>query len=54
MIASSELASNLQNMVTMYLSDRVTLDQSAIRLLVLEEEIRFLRKQLEELKNESL
>ena len=54
MVSSEELASGLQNMVTMYLSDRVTLDQSAIRLLVLEEEIRFLRKQLEEKTNESL
>ena len=54
MVTSEELASGLQNMVTMYLSDRVILDQSAIRLLVLEEEIKSLRKQLQEYQNESL
>lgn len=54
MLSSQELANGLQNMVTMYLSDRVLCDQSAIRLLVLEEEIKFLRKQLEEVQNESL
>jgi hypothetical protein len=52
MVTSEELASGLQNMVTMYLSDRVICDQSAIRLLVLEEEIRFLTKQLQEAQNE--
>lgn len=54
MVSSEELASGLQNMVTMYLSDRVICDQSAIRLLVLEEEIKFLRKQLQEVQNESV
>lgn len=55
MVSSEELASGLQNMVTMYLSDRVILDQSAIRLMVLETEVKFLRKQLEEVqKNESV
>jgi len=53
MMSSEELANGLQNMVTMYLSDRVLLDQSAIRLLVLEEEIKFLRKQLQEVQNEN-
>ena len=53
-VSSEELASGLQNMITMYLSDRVLCDQSAIRLLVLEQEIKYLRKQLEESKNESL
>jgi len=38
----------------MYLSDRVILDQSAIRLIVLETEIKFLQKQLEEVQNESV
>ena len=52
MVTSEELANGLQNMVTMYLSDRVICDQSAIRLLVLEEEIRFLTKQLKEAQNE--
>jgi hypothetical protein len=52
-MSSEELANGLQNMVTMYLSDRVLLDQSAIRLLVLEEEIKFLRKQLQEVQNEN-
>ena len=54
MVSSEELASGLQNMVTMYLSDRVICDQSAIRLLVLEEEIKFLRKQLQEVQNEGV
>ena len=55
MVATSEeLASGLQNMITNYLSDRVICDQSAIRLLVLETEIKFLRKQLEEAQNESV
>jgi hypothetical protein len=54
MVSSEELASGLQNMVTMYLSDRVICDQSAIRLLVLETEIKFLQKQLEEVQRESV
>ena len=54
MVTSEELASGLQNMVTMYLSDRVICDQSAIRLLVLETEIKFLQKQLEEVQRESV
>lgn len=54
MVTSEELASGLQNMVTMYLSDRVICDQSAIRLLALEEEVRFLTKQLQEVQNESV
>ena len=48
MITSENLACGLQNMVTNLLSDRVLCDQSAIRLMVLEEEIKFLRKQLQE------
>jgi hypothetical protein len=54
MVSSEELASGLQNMVTMHLSDRVICDQSAIRLLVLETEIKFLQKQLQEVQDESL
>ena len=54
MVSSEELASGLQNMVTSLLSDRVICDMSAIRLLVLEEEIKFLRKQLQEVQNESV
>lgn len=52
MITSEELAKGLQNMFTHTLSDRVICDQCAIRLLVLEEEIQFLRKQLEEVTDE--
>jgi hypothetical protein len=52
MITSEDLACGLQNMVTSLLSERVLCDQSAIRLMVLETEIKFLRKQLEECKNE--
>jgi hypothetical protein len=54
MVTSEELASGLRNMVTMLLSDRVICDQSAIRLLELEEEVKFLRKQLQEVQNESV
>jgi hypothetical protein len=54
MLSSEELASGLQNMVTMHLSDRVLCDHSAIRLMVLETEIKFLRKQLEESENERI
>ena len=53
MITSETLASGLQNLVTMYLSDRILCDQSAIRLLELEEEVKFLRKQLQEVQDES-
>ena len=53
MIPSEKLAEGLQNLATMYLSDRILCDQSAIRLLVLETEIKFLRKQLEEAENEN-
>jgi hypothetical protein len=52
MATSEELASGLQHMVTNLLSDRVICDMSAIRLLVLEEEIRFLTKQLQEVQSE--
>jgi hypothetical protein len=52
MITSEELRNGLQNMVTNSLSDRYICDQSAILLLVLETEIKFLRKQLEEAENE--
>jgi len=52
MITSEKLAEGLKNLVTMYLSDRILCDQSAIRLLVLEEELKFLRKQLQEAQNE--
>jgi len=52
MITSEKLAEGLRNLVTMYLSDRILCDQSAIRLLVLEEELKFLRKQLQEAQNE--
>jgi hypothetical protein len=54
MVTSEELASGLRNMVTMLLSDRVVCDQSAIQLMVLEEEIKFLRKQLQEVQNEGV
>ncbi len=54
MITSEELAKGLQNMFTHTLSDRVICDQCAIRLLVLEEELKFLRNQLQELQNESV
>jgi hypothetical protein len=54
MITSKDLACGLQNMVTNLLSDRVLCDQSALRLMALEEEIKFLRKQLEESENESI
>ena len=54
MITSKDLACGLQNMVTNLLSDRIICDQSAIRLMVLETEIKFLRKQLEESENESI
>jgi hypothetical protein len=54
MITSEELSAGLKNIVTMYLSDRVICDESAIQLLVLEEEIRFLRKQLQESENERI
>ena len=53
MITSKDLACGLQNMVTNLLSERVLCDQSAIRLMVLEIEIKFLRKQLEESENEN-
>ena len=53
MLSSEELASGLQNMVTMHLSDRVLCDRSAVQLLVLETEIKFLRKQLEEAEREN-
>ena len=52
MITSEELANALQNMVTHTLSERVICDQSAIRLMVLEEELKFLRMQLQEIKYE--
>ena len=52
MVTSEKLAEGLRNLVTMYLSDRIICDQSAIRLLVLEEELKFLRKQLQEAQNE--
>jgi hypothetical protein len=54
MITSEKLAEGLKNLVTMYLSDRILCDQSAIRLLVLEEELKFLRKQLQEAQNERI
>ena len=54
MITSKDLACGLQNMVTNLLSDRVLCDQSSLRLLALEEEVKFLRKQLEEIENERL
>ena len=54
MITSEELANALQKMVTHTLGDRVICDQSAIRLIVLEEELKFLRKQLQEVSNESV
>lgn len=54
MIGTKELANALQRMVTNTLSDRVICDQSAIRLMVLEEELKFLRMQLQEQKNESV
>ena len=54
MITSEDLACGLQNMVTNLLSERVLCDQSAIRLMVLETEIKFLRKQLEETQNENI
>jgi hypothetical protein len=54
MITSEKLAEGLRNLVTMYLSDRILCDQSAIRLLELEEEVKFLRKQLQEVQNESV
>ena len=54
MITSEKLAEGLRNLVTMYLSDRILCDQSAIRLLVLEEELKFLRKQLQEAQNERI
>jgi hypothetical protein len=53
MITSKDLACGLQNMVTNLLSERVLCDQSAIRLMVLETEIKFLRKQLEEAEREN-
>ena len=53
MITSEELISGLQNMVTNSLSDRVICDQSAILLLVLETEVKFLTKQLQEVQDES-
>jgi hypothetical protein len=53
MLSSQELADGLQSMITTYLSDRVLCDQSAIRLMVLETEIQFLRKQLQEVQNEN-
>jgi hypothetical protein len=52
MITSEDLACGLQNMVTNLLSDRIICDQSAIRLMVLETEIKFLMKQLQEVQNE--
>ena len=54
MVTSEELAGSLQRMVTNLLSDRVICDMSAIRLLALEEEVQFLRKQLQEVQNESV
>jgi hypothetical protein len=54
MLSSQELADGLQIMVTMHLSDRILCDQSAIQLMVLEEEIKFLRKQLQEVQNEGV
>jgi hypothetical protein len=53
MITSEDLACGLQNMVTNLLSDRIICDQSAIRLMVLETEIKFLQKQIQELQNEN-
>jgi RNA-binding protein YlmH len=41
-------------MVANTLGDRVICDQSAIRLMVLEEELKFLRKQLQEVQNEGV
>ena len=54
MITNEELRNGLQNMVTNSLSDRYICDQSAILLLVLETEIKFLMKQLQEVQNESV
>jgi len=54
LITSEELANALQNMVANTLGDRVICDQSAIRLMVLEEELKFLRKQLQEVQNEGV
>ena len=54
MITSEDLACGLRNMVTNLLSERVLCDQSAIRLMVLETEIKFLRKKLEEFGYESI
>lgn len=53
-MSSQELADGLQSMVVMHLSDRVLCDKSAVQLMMLETEIQFLRKQLEETQNESV
>jgi hypothetical protein len=52
MITSDLLAEQLRSMVVMKISDRIICEQSAIRLLMLEQEIQSLIKQLQEAQNE--
>jgi len=54
MLTNEELRNGLQNMVVNSLSDRYICDQSAILLLVLETEVKFLTNQIQELQNESI
>ena len=54
METSDVLAERLRNMVVDNLQDRIVCDKSAIMLMVLEQEIQFLRKQLQEVQNESV
>ena len=52
MITSDLLAEQLRSMVVMKISDRIICDQSALRLMMLEQEVKFLTKQLQEAQNE--
>jgi hypothetical protein len=53
MITSDLLAEQLRSMVVTKISDRIICDQSAIRLLMLEQEIGILIKQLQEVQSEN-
>lgn len=53
MITSDLLAEQLRSMVVMKISDRIICDQSSLRLMMLEQEIKFLTKQLQEVQSEN-
>ena len=52
MITSDLLAEQLRSMVVMKISDRIICDQSSLRLIMLEQEVECLRKQLQEVQSE--